>query len=159
MTAETAEYVSLTTRKVVDNISEYIKKQLKTIPVGIQVYVGTDSQDHDTRTVYVTAIVLHYGNTGGHVIYSREDVPRIRDRFSRLYGEVERSVQVARFLRDDCGIPVSYIDLDLNSSKKWDSNKVLPSATGLCEAFRFQHRCKPGAAYAVRIADILCRHA
>jgi predicted RNase H-related nuclease YkuK (DUF458 family) len=151
------EYKRLDTNTIVENISSYIKDHLKSVPFT-SVYVGTDSQNHGDYTVYATAIVLHFNsNNGGHVIYSKEKVPRIKDQFTRLWGEVQRSYEVAVFLRDDCNIPIQYIDLDLNANKKWESNKVLPSAVGLCEASGFHTRCKPGEAFAVRIADVLCR--
>ena len=74
-------------------------------------------------------------------------------------GEKEKNkiLDVANFLKDDCGIPVQYIDLDLNSNVKWDSNKVLTSAVGLVKSSGFEARFKPNDAYAVRIADVLCK--
>jgi predicted RNase H-related nuclease YkuK (DUF458 family) len=151
------EYKTLGNKKVVENIGSYIKDKIKNIPYT-KIYVGTDSQNKDTITHYVTAIVIHFnGNNGGHVIYAEEKVPIIKDRFTKLWGEVTRSLDVANFLKDDCGIPVQYIDLDLNSNVKWDSNKVLTSAVGLIKSSGFEARFKPNDAYAVRIADVLCK--
>lgn len=150
-------YNRLDTNTPVFNVGSYIKDILKIVPYT-KIYVGTDSQNTGDYTVYATVIVLHYnGNNGGHVIFSKERVPRIRDKYAKLWGEVERSVDVANFLKNDCGIDVQYIDLDLNANKKEESNKILASAVGLVESYGYGARFKPGPAYAVRIADVLCR--
>ena len=142
---------------IVNDVAEYLKASIKAIPTS-KIYVGSDSQNKDDYTVYATAIVVHWNsNNGGHVLYTKDKVLRIRDRFERLWGEVQRSVDVAMFLKDECGIQVEYIDLDLNSNAKWDSNKVLKPAVGYIESLGFEARFKPGPAYAVRIADVLCR--
>lgn len=142
---------------VVKDIAEYLKASIQAFPTS-KIYVGTDSQNKDEHTIYATAIVVHWNtNNGGHVLYTREKVPRIKSRFDRLWNEVQRSVDVALYLRDECGIPIEYIDLDLNSDVKWDSNKVLKPAVGYIESLGFETRCKPGPAYAVRMADRICR--
>lgn len=142
---------------IIKDVAQYIKNTLTSVPYS-KVYVGTDSQNKDDFTIYATAIVIHMNSdNGGHVIYAKEKVPRIRDRFEKLWGEVQRSVNVANYLKNDCNIPIEYIDLDLNANIKWDSNKVLAPAVGYIESLGYKARFKPGPAYAVRIADILCR--
>lgn len=142
---------------IIKDVAEYIKASISAVPYS-KIYIGSDSQNKDDFTVYVTAIVIHWhGDSGGHVIYAKEKVPRIRNRFDKLWGEVQRSVDTANFLKHDCNIPVEFIDLDLNADAKWDSNKVLAPAVGYIESLGYQARFKPGPAYAVRIADTLCR--
>jgi predicted RNase H-related nuclease YkuK (DUF458 family) len=142
---------------VIENVGQYIKESLEKMPLS-KVYIGTDSQNHDDWTIYATAIVIHWhGDKGGHVLYTKDKVPRIRDRFTKLWGEVQRSVDVANYLKKECNIPIEYIDLDLNANAKWDSNKVLKPAVGYVESLGYEARFKPGPAYAVRIADVLCR--
>lgn len=152
-----ATYISLTDKSQIADVREHIEK-LTSLYKSTKIYVGTDSQNKHDITHYVTAIVIHFhGNSGGHVIYSEDKVPRVRDRFTKLWGEVTRSVDVANFLRDECKIPIEYIDLDLNANAKWDSNKVLAPAVGYVKSFGYESRFKPGEAWAVRIADTLCR--
>lgn len=151
------EYKRLDTGGIVNDVGSYIKEILKIVPFS-KIYVGTDSQNTGDYTVYATVIVLHYnGNNGGHVIFSKDSVPRIRDKYEKLWGEVARSVDAANFLKNDCGISVQYIDLDLNANVKEDSNKILASAVGFVESYGYGARYKPGPAFAVRVADILCR--
>ena len=54
----------------------------------IRMYVGTESQNVGTKTVYATVIVLHKGKRGGHVIYSKKYVNRITEKFTKLWNEV-----------------------------------------------------------------------
>lgn len=142
---------------VIKDVAEYLKTSLAAMPYS-KIYVGTDSQNKDDYTIYATAIVIHWhGDKGGHVIYTKDKVPRIRDRFEKLWGEVQRSVDIANYLKYDCNIPIEYIDLDLNANVKWDSNKVLKPAIGYLDSLGYKARFKPGPAYACRVADVLCR--
>lgn len=142
---------------VIKDVANYLKAIIDTVPYS-KIYVGTDSQNKDDYTIYATAVVIHWnGNNGGHVLYTKDKVLRIRDKFERLWGEVQRSVDVANYLKLECNIPIECIDLDLNANAKWDSNKVLKPAVGYVESLGYEARFKPGPAYAVRIADILCR--
>lgn len=142
---------------VIKDVANYLKAIVDTVPYS-KIYVGTDSQNKDDYTIYATAIVIHWNsNNGGHVLYTKDKVLRIRDKFERLWGEVQRSVDVANYLKFECKIPIECIDLDLNANAKWDSNKVLKPAVGYVESLGYEARFKPGPAYAVRMADVLCR--
>ena len=91
----------------------------------------TDSQNKNEYTTYATTLVFHIGNTGCHVVYKKNRVKRIpiEDYYSRLWGEVERSVEVALYLRNN-GIEVSHVGLDLNSDPKRKSHRLVSSARG-----------------------------
>ena len=133
----------------------YLKDILSTRD-DIKVYIGTDSQNTDTKTYYAAVIVLHYGNNGGHVLYAKESVEKIRDRFTRLWTEVEMSLELAVYLKDN-GIMPSYVDLDLNPDPMHGSNNVLRAALGYVEAQGFKARCKPEAISATYVADKICK--
>ena len=70
------------------NVVQHTLDQLKKWP-NLKVYVGTDSQDYSSITRYVTTIVYRYGNTGAHFVYFKEEIPRVRDMFTRLFRESE----------------------------------------------------------------------
>lgn len=121
----------------------------------VKIYIGADSQNVGEKTHYATVIVLHYGNSGGHVLYNKEVVPRVRDSFARLWKEVEDSIEVAMYLSDQ-GLPrATYIDLDLNPDPRYQSNTVLRAAMGYVESLGFKPRIKPNAAAASCCADHL----
>jgi len=73
-------------------------QSLKSINPELKIYIGSDSQNHKRNTTYATVIVLH-NNHGGHVLFFKETSPMIRDKFTRLWGEVERSVELASLLK------------------------------------------------------------
>jgi predicted RNase H-related nuclease YkuK (DUF458 family) len=152
-------FKSLGTHEYVDDMFSYIKERIQLVP-ETKLYVGTDSQNGRRCTIYATVVVLHYNESdngkGAHVLYSKEILPKIRDRFTRLWGEVERSVEVSNMLRDG-GLTIKNIDLDFNEDPRWQSNAVLRSAVGYVEASGFKARWKPHDAFSVRVADQLCK--
>ena len=142
--------------KPVEELGEYIRAEIS-LNKDIRVYVGTDSHNTVSETRLATVIVLHYGTNGAHVLYNKMSIPLIRDRFSRLWLEVTSSVEVAKYLTDECGIKVTYVDLDLNDDPKYKSNSVLRAALGYTESQGFKARWKPFSPFSVSIADSICR--
>ncbi len=122
-----------------------------------EVLVGCDSQNTGHSTIYGLVIALHYGNRGGHIIYSKLEFPKIRDRFSKLWKEVELSVGLAESMKENKIKRIDYLDLDLNPDPIYNSNKVLASAMGWCQALGYNVRCKPDAMVASYVADRICR--
>jgi predicted RNase H-related nuclease YkuK (DUF458 family) len=145
------KFKSLGTYKEVDLIP-YLKEKLAERD-DIKLYIGTDSQNVKRKTVYAVVIVLHYGNNGGHVIYSRIEVPRIRDMFTKLWREVEDSIALAKYLVENGIMEPTYIDIDFNPDPKYDSNTILRAALGYVEASGFKPRSKPDAMAASHVAD------
>lgn len=140
----------------VNDLGAYIKEQIEN-NFDVKIYVGSDSHNSQYETKLATVIVIHYGNNGAHVLYNKSSVPRIKDRFTRLWLEVTSSVETARYLTDECGIHVSYVDLDLNEDPKYKSNSVLRAALGYTESQGFKARWKPYSPFSVSIADSICR--
>jgi len=96
----------------------------------LKIYVGTDSQNRRYSTDYVACICYRYSDRGAHFIYTREKVtPRIRDRWTRLWKEVEISVEVAIQLRDS-GVNVFRVDLDFNELEIARSSDMVKAARG-----------------------------
>lgn len=145
---------SLSNEKVVDLIP-YLKEKIASAD-DIKIYIGTDSQNIGGKTVYASVIVLHYGNRGAHVVYSKTKVDRIRERFAKLWREVEISMEVAQYLREN-DINATYIDIDLNPDPRYGSNNVLRAALGFVESMGYVARCKPFATAASYCADRLCK--
>ncbi|MDB2588882.1 ribonuclease H-like YkuK family protein [Bacteroidia bacterium] len=144
--------LSTDTRVILDEyIGEYIKKNPKA-----QIIVGCDSKNRDDETVYGLVVVLYKNKKGGHVLYGKERVPRVRDRWSRLWKEVEYSVDMANQLVQS-GLPkATFIDLDLNPDPQFKSNDVVRAAVGLVESMGYQARTKPYSLCASYAADKVC---
>lgn len=153
------QFKSLSTHENVTDILGYIDNILRLKP-DTKLYVGTDSQNGKRCTIYATVVVMHFNENdsgkGAHVIFAKEVLPKIRDKYTRLWGEVERSVEVSNMLRDG-GLNIKNIDLDFNEDPKYQSNTILRSAVGYVEASGYEARWKPHDAYSVRVADQICK--
>lgn len=143
----------LTDRENVD-LAEYLKSYIAQVgSENVRLYIGCDSQNKSKWTSYATTVVLHIGNTGCHVLYQRERVkPRINDFWTRLWKEVERSVEVALYLQSH-GIEVDNIDLDLNEDPNMRSNKLVAAAKGYVESLGIKANIKPELLPAIHAAD------
>jgi len=143
----------------VDGLKEYVASIFRAwvLDKEFKVFVGCDSQNKRYVTSYATCIVFKYGTRGAHVIHCRDNVrPKIKDRWQRLWGEVERSLEVAQWLRNN-GFKVDRIDLDFNEKEIARSSEMVASARGYVLGMGFECDVKPGMVSATRAADHLVR--
>ena len=133
----------------------YLKEYLSQYP-ETNIIIGCDSKNRDKETVYGLVIVLYKEKKGGHVLFAKERVPRIRDRWSRLWREVEMSVALANELQEKGFPKAQFIDLDLNPDPRYKSNDVVRAAVGLVESMGYQARTKPYSLCASYAADKVC---
>lgn len=139
------------------DLAVYLKQYIKNNSNNsIRIYVGCDSHVKGEFTTYVSTVVIHIGTTGCHVLYMKEKVEPIRDMFQKLWGEVDRSVKVTQYLRDN-GINIHTIDLDLNHQKEHASNRVVNAAIGYVKSLGIKVRIKPDILPAIAAADNLSK--
>ncbi len=136
-------------------VDDYISNYINRNP-NVRLYIGTDSQNFSKHTVYVTTVVFRFTKQGAHVIYKKEKVPKISDTWTRLWSELERSTNLALFLKNDRGIEVHQIDLDYNDNPRYASYKLRKAAVGYVEALGFNAKTKPNLLIAVGAANVLC---
>jgi predicted RNase H-related nuclease YkuK (DUF458 family) len=157
-------FKSLTNRQVVDLIP-YIQSYLMQHP-ETEIFIGCDSQNHGRSTSYATVIVLHNKGRGGHVLFTQDAIPRVKIgrqnaktevEFQRLWSEVERSIEIAEYLKDNNIKRPAFIDIDLNPDPQFKSNQALRAALGYVESLGYVVRCKPDAVSATYVADKLCK--
>lgn len=134
----------------------YLKEWISNNPVH-KIYIGCDSNNSVTKSTFATVIVLHYDTGGGHVLYSREVFPLIKDRHERLWKEVEFSVAAAMYLIENGLEKPDYIDVDLNPDPRYKSNSILRAALGLIETMGIVPRYKTKSPWAISIADKACK--
>jgi predicted RNase H-related nuclease YkuK (DUF458 family) len=121
----------------------------------IKIHVGSDSQNYSKNTLYATTVVFRYENNGAHVIYHKETMPKVFDMWTRLWGELQRSIDVAGYLRFECDIPIEQIDLDFNSDPDFASNKVFQAAVGYVQSLGYVAKSKPEILMATWAANII----
>jgi predicted RNase H-related nuclease YkuK (DUF458 family) len=133
-------------------LADYVKKYLIAHRNSeLSIYLGCDSHNR-LKTTYATTLVFNVSSTGCHVIYKKETVPLISDMWTRLWGEAERSVNTALYLREN-GIEIDTIDLDYNEDPAHRSNKLVAAAVGYIESLNFNARIKPDLLPAAYAAD------
>ncbi len=127
-----------------------------------KVYVGCDSQNKKKGCVYAVVIAYRftYGDgtrKGARYIYTKEWVDKMKDKFTRLFGEVTRSVEVAQWLERE-GFKVHKIDLDFNLDITAGSHNMVAVGSGYVKGFGFDPTCKPEEQIASRAADHIVKH-
>ena len=123
----------------------------------LEVHVGCDSQNYKRHTVYATTVVFRFPGNGAHVIYRKEKLPKITDLWTKLWGETERSVALARLILEECNIRVKQIDLDYNSDPTYPSHKLIAASSGYITSLGFEAKAKPNLLMAAWAANALCQ--
>lgn len=122
----------------------------------VDIHIGTDSQNVGLNTIYSICIAYRYGTRGVHYIYNRFKLPRIDDKWTKLWKEAEYSIEVAQWLSEKISVDIQ-IDLDYNNDKKYFSNKLIQAAKGWANALGYKVNVKPNIQIATRAADYECR--
>lgn len=135
---------------------EYIVSKLKENP-HIKIYIGCDSQNYGGFTHYAVAVVLRYNQRGGHVLFNKFKVARIRDHWTRLWKECEYSLEVANWLSEQAPIKIEAIELDFNTVKLTESHKLVSATKGWVESLGYKAKLKPEEMIACKAADVICR--
>ena len=135
------------------NIVEHTLQQIEKWP-NLTIRIGTDSQNYSGITRYVTAIVYRYGNRGAHYIFFKEEVPRIKSEWNRLYDEGVRTVLAADLIISEIPIAVEALEFDYNDARKTLSSQLV-------DVFKnwgtFKSVFKSGDMLACKAADHICR--
>lgn len=160
----------------IPDLGEYIRNYLIK-ERNCKIYVGTDSAQRGSYTYYATAICL-YDETikkGVHVVFTRDRELRVRDTFIRLWGEAERTRNIAEYLekeldgyakREGVSKKICIIDLDFNPNPMHKSHGVFrenkshsayKACFGWLEGEGYIVRAKPLAFAASAAADLLCK--
>lgn len=128
-----------------------------------RIIIGCDSQVLDNKISFVvTVIVLSIGH-GGIFFYNKQHV-QFQSKYllmqNRLFEETYRAVQVAKIVDEllrDTPYNVQQIHCDLNSNKKYKSNKAVAMCVGYITGNNYKAIIKPDAYAASSIADSLTR--
>ena len=122
----------------------------------VEIHVGTDSQNHRRETWYTTVVAYRYGNRGVHYVLHVERVKKIKDRWTRLWNEAERSIETAEWLSKKISVAIQ-IDFDFNSDEQHFSSRLVQAASGWATSLGYRVNIKPDNQIATRAADHHCR--
>jgi predicted RNase H-related nuclease YkuK (DUF458 family) len=139
------------------NVVEHTLEQIQKWP-NLRIYVGTDSQDYGKITRFVTCVCYRYGHRGAHFIYLKEEVPTIRDVFSRLFTEGVRTIDAAQLITEEIPIAIEALEFDYSNIKKTRSTPVVQQLSGWVKGLIMKASFKSGEQLATKAADHICRH-
>lgn len=108
---------------------------------NIEILIGCDSQNYNTKTTYALVVALYNKGKGAHVLYRRWNSEKEYTRATRLLNEVWFSIEVAELLRN-AGHDIRFIDVDVNPDPRYKSNEVFRQAVGLVEGMGYEVRYK-----------------
>jgi hypothetical protein len=123
----------------------------------VEIHVGTDSQNHRRKTYYSVVIAYRYGNRGVHYIVHNQKVPKIKDRWTRLWKEAELSIETAEFITSKISSLKVEIDFDYNVDERYFSSKLVQAASGWATSLGYKVNIKPDNQVATKAADHHCR--
>ena len=141
----------------IPEIEKYIKEYTETHE-GVEILVGTDSQNRGDWTIYSTVIALYDPGHGAHCIFKRWREPRERIRSVRLMNEVWASLATAEDLVKNGIQKPKSIDIDINPSPRFKSNEVFSSAKGMIEGMGYEVRFKTFGPLVTTMADYVVKH-
>ncbi len=160
----------------IPDLGEYLRTYL-TKEKNCKIYVGTDSAQRGSSTHYATAVCLYDEKIkrGVHVVFMRDKEPRIKDTFTRLWGEAERTKNIAEYIdkelegyksREEGFRKLCVIDLDFNPEpmhkshgvyRENKSHSAYKACMGWLEGEGYKVRCKNESWAATSAADLLCK--
>lgn len=127
----------------------------------LEVYVGGDSQVHNRTVTYVKVIVLRRLDHGAIGYYKIERERYNRNIRERLWNEVYKIVDVAKWLdeilmehseKHGLDLMVKEVHADLNPSPKYKSHEVVQACLGYINSMGYSSQIKPFA-WASGVAD------
>jgi predicted RNase H-related nuclease YkuK (DUF458 family) len=140
------------------NLVDYTKERIHTYQ-DTRVYIGTDSQSAGRYTHYATVVAFRRdARKGVHFVWHKTKIPCGIDHWSRLWKEVELTVDAAEYLKRELpSLKISYVELDFNGEKSTLSNKLVSSAKGWMQGLGYNVLVKPDEQVACQAADWLLR--
>ena len=153
----------------IDNLGEYARDYInkyKNDVKKVKIIVGCDSENAKTTTKYATVVVFYHEGAGAHFIYCFEKINRVKDLYTKLWGEIERTFKVAEYLEKE--LEGTYerieplkklvdVDVDLNPDSMWKSNIAYDAAIGLFTGFGYRVKGKPNAVASSYAADLVVK--
>lgn len=131
---------------------------------NIVVFIGTDSQCKGSKTHFSTIVAMYdqgdgeHGH-GAHCISNRWSTRRYKktEIFDRMMAETQASIEVATCLKE-AGIPIAFVDIDINPNKGEGSNPAFDPARGWVQSEGFVCRWKTqSSGLSTTMADYVAR--
>lgn len=149
--------MSMINGKNIKDIKSYIRDYIN-LNGGVKLFIGCDSKQSGDFTTYAVSAVLYRKGLGGHVVYFTDKVPRIRDMYVKLWGEVERTKEFLDYLGEDMKPYIEEVHLDFNSKPTHKSNMVHDAGIGLISSMGYKAFGKPNGWCASYTSDRILKN-
>jgi len=145
----------------VGDLAEYVKKFYKDNP-GCTIGIGSDSIQHKKWTIYAVMIALFYPKIGGtgrgaHLIYLKKKFTTRFSLWTRLWNEVEMSIDVAKYLKNNINLENIEVHIDINPDEEYKSNMAFQASIGYIKSLEFIPVAKPNSWVATCAADMIIK--
>lgn len=135
---------------------EEVRRFIKETDKDTAIYVGCDSRQLKTKTVFVTVIVIHLSSKhGAKVFWKVEKTRRINSLRQRLMEEVSRAVYHALMIMDVVEDRHFEVHLDINPDENQASSVIVKEAVGYVLSQGLKPVLKPDAIAASCAADYI----
>ena len=104
----------------IPDIVEYIKDYVKLDP-SVTISLGCDSIQRRRKTIYAITLMMYNTDVrnGAHVVFFRENVPKVRDNFERLQKEAQYVHDIGEFLNSELTKHFRRNDLSIMERKRY----------------------------------------
>lgn len=105
---------------------------------NVEVWIGTDSQNHTHHTIFSTVLIIYRRGKGGKIFRIKNRVPTMRSVRQRMIQEAYESIRLAK-LYEDVLVEANMVDLidikmvvhiDVNPDENFESNRALKEIMG-----------------------------
>jgi predicted RNase H-related nuclease YkuK (DUF458 family) len=135
---------------------EEVREFIRSTSEESAIYVGCDSRQFRTKTIFVTVVVIHINsNHGAKIFWQVDRVRRITSIRQRLLEEVNRAVYTALLIADAVGERPFEVHLDINPNPDHRSSVIVKEAVGYVLAQGLKPVLKPDAIAASAVADFI----
>lgn len=139
------------------NIVEHTLEQIEKWP-NLKIYIATDSQDQGDKSRFATTIVYRYGTRGAHYVVFKQEVPRIRVMYNRLFEEAVRTIDAATLITQEIPVKIEALEFDYSQIPKYKSNPLVSNIGGWAIGLGYNVVFKSGQMIASKAADHECRN-
>lgn len=140
-------------REVFADLITYVEEMPK---FNYRLIIGTDSQNRDEESVFVTAIVIHREGKGARYFYSKRQREKIYSLRQRIFYEASLSLDVASRLTAllaESGDHDLNIEVHLDVGKVGETKDMIREIVGMVAGSGFNAKIKPDSYGASTVAD------
>ncbi len=144
---------SLSFEEMFSKLVDYIEEEREE---SYNLIIGTDSIEHNTHTIFVSAIVVHRVGHGGRYFYKKNRHRRINSLRQRMFYEASMSLEVAGLLRTELsnnGFPELHLEIHLDVGSNGDTKDIIREVVGMVKGSGYEAITKPDAYGATKVAD------